>query len=245
MTSTLKRKLKSESGASLLLALLFLLICIMVSSSILMASVSNAGKYRSNMEEHQTYMALSSAVNTLCDEINRTEYRGQYEYTETEQEITNFDTGTKTKKILKHFKQLDGAYNHIGANEQKGFLESVILSDLDIIFADEIQRSLNSSEFKTFEVKKGAVANSHALTITSQTGTELDNNVVKVQLSVVEESYAIELTATLDDYHIEAELTPITSIPTLPDTLQKGVQSKTEPLKWKVGWITVGEGEVE
>ena len=45
---TLREKLHSQSGASILLALLFLLVCMMTAASILMAAVSNAGKLRSN-----------------------------------------------------------------------------------------------------------------------------------------------------------------------------------------------------
>ena len=44
---TLNRKLHSQRGASILLALLFLLACMMVAASVLMAAASNAGKIRS------------------------------------------------------------------------------------------------------------------------------------------------------------------------------------------------------
>ena len=39
----LKGKFHSQSGASAVLALLFLLVCMMVAASVLMAAVSNAG----------------------------------------------------------------------------------------------------------------------------------------------------------------------------------------------------------
>lgn len=78
MMDAIFQKLRSQKGASMLLALLFLLICSMVTASILMAAAANAGKHRSNLEEHQIYLALSSAVSTLCDELNRCEYRGRY-----------------------------------------------------------------------------------------------------------------------------------------------------------------------
>ena len=41
-----KEKLKSRRGASILLALLFLLVCVLVAMSVLMAAASNAGKIR-------------------------------------------------------------------------------------------------------------------------------------------------------------------------------------------------------
>ena len=91
MRRMLQRKLQSQRGASLLLALLLLLICSMVGASILMAAASNAGKHRSNLEEHQTYLALSSAVSLLCDELNAAQYTGQYRYWV--EEHTDFETG--------------------------------------------------------------------------------------------------------------------------------------------------------
>ena len=42
------QKLRSQSGASILLALLFLLVCMLAAATVLMAAVSNAGKIRSN-----------------------------------------------------------------------------------------------------------------------------------------------------------------------------------------------------
>lgn len=74
-------KLKSNRGASILMAMLFLLVCMLVSSSVLMAAGSNAGKLRSNQQEQQKYLALSSALRLVCDEICASEYIGQYEYT--------------------------------------------------------------------------------------------------------------------------------------------------------------------
>ena len=47
MRNAIRRKLKSSSGASLLLALVFLLLSAVVSASVLMAEVSNAGRSRS------------------------------------------------------------------------------------------------------------------------------------------------------------------------------------------------------
>lgn len=236
MRNALHRKLKSQSGASLLLALLFLLICMMVSASILMAAVSHAGKHRSNLEEHQTYLAISSAVSALCDELNRTAYQGQYRYWETEEQRENPD-GTVSTVTHCHFQQLDGVYQT--KQNETGYLNSVLLSDFDAIFAEEIKRKLNDNDFLTFSTKSGAAV-SHVLTVTPQTGTELDDKEIKVQMTVLEESYAIEIKASLDDYHIQAELTPITNKPTLPSTLIQG-DHKTDPLKWEIGWITAGE----
>lgn len=79
---SLYRKLYSQRGASILLALLFLLVCMMVGASVLMAAVSNAGKIRSNYEEQQRYLALSSALRLVVDELEQARYQGRYTVTE-------------------------------------------------------------------------------------------------------------------------------------------------------------------
>lgn len=76
----LKQKWNSRRGASILLALLFLLVCMMAAASILMAAASNAGKIQSNKEEQQKYLTLSSALTLLCDDLERVEYVGPYNY---------------------------------------------------------------------------------------------------------------------------------------------------------------------
>lgn len=77
----LKRKWNSSRGASILLALLFLLVCMMAGASVVMAAASNAGKIRSNKEEQQKYLTLISAVTLLCDELQSVEYVGGYTIT--------------------------------------------------------------------------------------------------------------------------------------------------------------------
>ena len=74
----MRGKWESQSGASILLALLFLLVCMMVSASVLMAAASNAGKIRSNYEEQQRYLALSSALRLVAGQIAEAEYTGGY-----------------------------------------------------------------------------------------------------------------------------------------------------------------------
>lgn len=76
----LSKKLHSERGVSLLLAMLMLLVCMMVAASILAAAASNAGKYRSNRTEQQKYLTLSSAIQLIADEIQHVDsrYTGKY-----------------------------------------------------------------------------------------------------------------------------------------------------------------------
>lgn len=70
----IREKLRSQSGASILLALLFFLLCSMVGASVLMAAASNAGKVNSSKEEQQKYLVLSSALRMVCGELERAAY---------------------------------------------------------------------------------------------------------------------------------------------------------------------------
>lgn len=246
MKTALKRKLQSQRGASLLLALLFLALCSLVSATILMAAVSNAGKARSNLREHQSYLALSSAVDLICDEIVRSEYQGKYHYEEVVEEtpVKDPETGEETIEttIKYHFTQLEGSCTHKGADTESQLqLTGLLKKDLDTLFARQIKSTLDRGKFAILTLQRGGTFN-HTWKVHPQTGTALDEKEVEVQLKVVEESYAIELTAQLDGYQLQAELTPSTNRPSLPNPLPTG-ESRTESLQWKVGWITTGEEE--
>lgn len=238
MRRAISRKLRDQRGASLLLALLFLLICSMVAASILMAAAANAGKHRSNLEEHQVYLALSSAVSTLCDELNRSEYRGQYNYWVTEH--TDLETLVTTYSY--HLEQMNGTYRH-AETDQNGYLKDILLADFDLLFAEEINRALAGTEIINENPKSGTII-AHTLTLTPNTSTELDDTPVHITLEV-KDSYAIYIAAYLDElevYKVEAELTPNESKPTLSMPLTEGVQD-TQPMKWKLGWITIADEE--
>lgn len=87
----LKKKFKSRRGASLLLAMLFLMVCMMVGASVMIAAAFNLNKFRGVQEEQQKYLTLSSALNLLVDELERVEYVGKYEYTLTMVILTDDD----------------------------------------------------------------------------------------------------------------------------------------------------------
>lgn len=109
----LREKLHSQRGASILLALLFLLVCMMVAASVLMAAVSNAGKIRSNYEEQQRYLALSSALRLVAGELERAEYRGRYDVDQWTEQIKVIEAdGTETVTETKYYRviQRRGAF---------------------------------------------------------------------------------------------------------------------------------------
>lgn len=240
MMHAISLKLRSRRGASMLLALLFLLICSMAAASILMAAAANAGKHRSNLEEHQVYLALSSAVSTLCDELNQSEYQGQYlSWKRTVQTGTN-DLGQPIFTTYYYFKQVDGVYVHEDAGAD-AYLKELLLADFDAIFADSITLPPGVSN----EGDKSGSLVPHYLTLTPQTGTDLDGTRVHITLEV-KDSYAIYITAYLDGlegYKVEAELTPSASAPTLPPLSYEEVTKQTAPMTWRLGWITILDEE--
>jgi len=110
----LREKLNSESGASILLALLMFLLCAMVSASVLAAAVSNAGKARSNRVEQQRYLTLSSAIRLVADALEQARYTGKYTVWEWEKIITdNSDPLNPVVETERYFccEQVPGEYD--------------------------------------------------------------------------------------------------------------------------------------
>lgn len=68
------KKLKSQSGASLIIALVLLLVCVMVGSVILSSATGNADKMRKREAEQQEYLALSSAAELIRTSLGGTVY---------------------------------------------------------------------------------------------------------------------------------------------------------------------------
>lgn len=64
-----KEKLQSRRGASILMALLFLLVAMMVSVVIIAAAVSAAKSVRSDREQQQAYLTVSSAAGLMRDAV--------------------------------------------------------------------------------------------------------------------------------------------------------------------------------
>lgn len=65
--NAIRKKLHSRSGASMLMALLLLLVAVMVSVVILSAASSAAKSVRSDREQQQTYLTVSSAAELMRD----------------------------------------------------------------------------------------------------------------------------------------------------------------------------------
>ncbi|MGN0713523.1 MAG: hypothetical protein ACI4LJ_07045 [Anaerovoracaceae bacterium] len=75
----LKRKLRSESGVTLLMALLFFLLCALGSSVVLAAGSTASGRIAGLEQDQQAFYTVTSAAQVLQEEINGTSFAGKQE----------------------------------------------------------------------------------------------------------------------------------------------------------------------
>lgn len=226
-----KQKLKNQTGASMMIALLLFLICATISSSLLMMASTNAGKMQDVKEEQQKYLALSSAVELVCDEICASSYSGKYQY---EEEDENY---------IYHLQE--GNYSTASVEESPLF-KTVLLDDLDYIFyqylSDYVTNKGENYKAKYKNENAPVEPQKHVLEV-----EEFQGYHVKIELLVVKESYAIEMVATLQEdpaYSMQIELTPSETKPHISEeTHENGMTYETNKMTWSVGWITTGSDE--
>ena len=71
----LRQKLNSQRGASILIAMVFFLLCLTVGAVVLTAATANAGRLASRRQEEQNYLTVSSAARLLRDELAGAEFQ--------------------------------------------------------------------------------------------------------------------------------------------------------------------------
>ena len=242
MKSRVRQKLNSRRGASFLLALLFFLICALVSSTVLMAAAANAGRSRSEREEHQRYLTLSSAVRLLCDELTDCQYRGQYYYWVKDITWENPETGKL--EVMDHeyyLEQKEGLYQYKDGDKAQ---LTALLDDFDYLFSlefDKVEASRPDINVTTLNLSPPTT---RTLTLTPESDVDGLDQPVTVALTVeFANRYVINLTASLGEYAIRATLTTDASRPGLPETFSQGTTAQTAPMTWKVGWIRPADSE--
>lgn len=70
-----RKKLHSQRGASVVIALIFFLICVMVGAVILAAASANVGRLSHLRKNEQAYFSLSSAARLVRDDLAQSQYR--------------------------------------------------------------------------------------------------------------------------------------------------------------------------
>ena len=98
------KKLKNNSGATILMALLLILLAMAVGAAILTAAVSAAHHMKSDREAQQNYLTVSSAAELIRDSIAG----DKYERTMTETHTAHTDAeGNTTYTVLREAKVTD------------------------------------------------------------------------------------------------------------------------------------------
>ena len=80
----MREKLNSQRGASLLIALLYFLVCGLVAAVIIGAAMTNVQKLKGAHQRQQAYNSVSSAAQLIRDEMTRVEYQGMERWPERE-----------------------------------------------------------------------------------------------------------------------------------------------------------------
>ena len=219
----LKRKWNSRRGASILLALLFLLVCMMVGASVVMAADSNAGKLRSNKEEQQRYLTLSSALTLLCDKLQSVEYVGKYdyEYVEDTNPDVAYDTGYETYHHEHNYTQKKGELRLSGGGSTWTLNEVLPLyRNLDNIFFTEKFSGPNRREYVS-SVDNGAVYNDYNYKKGTEVKLSTDpyklkftvkdvdglSETVSITANLLQTDGRIVLTATMEGHPLKVEAT--------------------------------------
>lgn len=249
------KKWNSAQGASILAALLLLLVCMMVAASVLMAAASNAGKLRSNREEHQKYLTLSSALRLVCGEIEGSSYSGQYSYEKKEvmKKVEKTDGEGKVTTELVHdyyihtYTQADGVYT-CGLNDLSS--EVLPLRDrLDFLFGEKLAAGAgvvrNPDDQYTFT--KLPLSYNFPIRFTLTVKAEgFEDVTVAFQLR---RDGVITLTAALPEdktghvYAMEAELTPAKPLDEVFVLAGAEGENPTEEVKWQLNWIAKKEAD--
>ena len=100
----ISRKLRSASGASMLLALLFLFFCLTVGAVVLTAASVSAGRTARDRASQQAYLAVESAAGLLREDLSALTFTGSYTETWVETvtlvdpdgERPSYETATET-----------------------------------------------------------------------------------------------------------------------------------------------------
>lgn len=259
----LRKKWNSSRGASILLALLFLLVCMMVGASVLMAAASNAGKLRSNQVEQQRYLTLSSALTMLCGELEKVEYRGKYEHSCTATLVELKDGEGNVVESYTHYDhtytQTAGSIQPAGGAGEWNLKDVVpIVNDMDLMFAERFKAPAsndNEHKYQVTRLEAGEVGKTapHALEIAANADETYGGLSEPVSVTVSMRRGVITVYAALKDhrdYAMEATLEPVEGkepdkalvVEKRGDTAVAREECETKPVAWKLDRILKKEG---
>ena len=103
---SIKRKLSSQSGGSMLLALVFLLFCLFVGGSVLASATANGGRVNDLKASQQEYLTQRSAMLLMADMLESND-GSDLQLTIKEEKIS--DGSTETVKVTFTIQDNDSA----------------------------------------------------------------------------------------------------------------------------------------
>lgn len=145
MRDKVKRKLSSQRGASLLMALLYFLVAAMVGAVVLTAAVTNAGRVTRNKADQQTYLAVSSAVLLAQEDLKNATFTA---------------VKTETKKV-----------NQYGVGEGEPTSITIELTGTKICTKDFVENVYNNTQLEPESLE----FNSNGRLPTAEGGMSIDN----------------------------------------------------------------------
>lgn len=150
--NVVRKKLNNARGASMLIALIYLLTALMVGTVVLTAASSNVGRVTHNRQDQREYYAVESAMELIRADMQSEEFSAwysktdSYEWVEPEYEIPD----DPSSQLIS-----GGYYSHTGTEYQKDAdltAEGVLLPKLD----DFKKKYFSSAVYD--EIRKGNTA---------------------------------------------------------------------------------------
>ena len=170
----IKQKLKSENGASFLLALLAFLVAAMVCVTIITAATSSVKRVHSDRESQQMQLAITSAAQLVRDTMGKTQY-GITTVTTTEKGTTETKTDKTAAGVFAQ--EIEDAIAYIdihgGSAYAGGMNLSVSGTDLPVIAVSFVMTSDIAEPYKLlFTLRAQETGELLYLTMESSSTTE-------------------------------------------------------------------------
>ncbi len=142
---SLKSKLASRRGASLLLAMLVFLLCALAGTAALAAASAGAGRYTHMREDQRKYLAVASAVELLRGELTENRFRAVLETTET---VTYRDWPIVENTVVSQAVPLDYGFYPLagGGGEAASTVLGGLLEDYFVREASNLLRDTGETE---------------------------------------------------------------------------------------------------
>lgn len=228
---SMKQKLSSKSGASMLLALVFLLFCLMVGGSVLSAASANGSRAARKKVDQQAYLSQRSATLLLADMLKSTDDSAMQL---TIKDVN--DNGTRTVTFMVHGK----------AGIQKSAIQRVIY---DLAVRDYfLEKGLDSSKTSMFSYVNflfaGAPAGQYLpsdpqktapLTVELQVGTDVVDTLAAQYKMNDDGDFSIDFAVPLGEGKVQPSYVGLTmkcySNESKPVTVN-GVTTTTTIIRW-------------